>query len=188
MLAPVGQHRAPARSSVATRCGMLPYQAARLRLTGGASGRVPRTAAGMNEAAGRWLEELGGRADGAHLPIEISTLALRLRHLGDLGADEHALPRLRVRTRSGRWGILHTSWVESDLTGAITVIIDAADPADVASLIMLAHGLTDGETTITELVCRGRSTKQMTTALHLSGATVSWTPSVVPSSARSPRS
>ena len=37
--------------------------------------------AGMNGAAGRWLEDLGGRADGADLPIEISALAVRLRQL-----------------------------------------------------------------------------------------------------------
>ena len=42
--------------------------------------------AGMNDAAGRWLEELGGRADGSDLPIEISALATRLRHW---------MPRLR---------------------------------------------------------------------------------------------
>lgn len=55
--------------------------------------------AGMNQAAERWLEELGGQPDGSELPIEISALATRLRHLKDL---EPALPRLRVRTRSGR--------------------------------------------------------------------------------------
>ena len=43
----------------------------------GADGAV----AGMNDAAGRWLEDLGGRADGSDLPIEISALATRLRHL-----------------------------------------------------------------------------------------------------------
>ncbi len=38
--------------------------------------------AGMNDAASRWLEDLGGRADGADLPIEIAALATRLRHAG----------------------------------------------------------------------------------------------------------
>jgi hypothetical protein len=66
--------------------------------------------AGMNQAAERWLEELGGHADGSDLPIEISVLATRLRHLKDL---EPALPRLRVRTRTGRWVVLHASWLTS---------------------------------------------------------------------------
>jgi hypothetical protein len=54
----------------------------------------------MNDAAGQWLAELGGRADGSDLPIEIKTLAVRLRHLA---ATEPVMPRLRVYTRSGRW-------------------------------------------------------------------------------------
>ena len=66
--------------------------------------------AGMNQAAGRWLEELGGRADGSDLPVEIAALAIRLRHLD---ASEPVLPRLRVRTRSGRWAVLHASWMTS---------------------------------------------------------------------------
>src|SRR6202044_1508063 len=37
--------------------------------------------AGMNQAAERWLEELGDQPDGSELPIEISALATRLRHL-----------------------------------------------------------------------------------------------------------
>ncbi len=127
------------------------------------------TLTGMNEAAAGWLEELGVPADGSELPVEITTLALRLRHLH---AAQPALPRLRVRTRLGRWAVLHASWMSTDPTDAVAVIIDAADPADTASLIMLAHGLTDRETTITELVCRGLSTKQMTTTLHLSAATI----------------
>ena len=62
----------------------------------GADGAV----AGMNDAAGRWLEDLGGRADGSDLPIEISAVATRLRHLD---ASAPAMPRLRVRARTGRW-------------------------------------------------------------------------------------
>ncbi len=44
----------------------------------------------MNDAAGRWLEDLGGRADGSDLPIEISAVAIRLRHLP---AGEPPMPR-----------------------------------------------------------------------------------------------
>ena len=54
--------------------------------------------AGLNDAAGQWLEDLGGRADGSDLPIEISALAVRLRHLP---ATELLgfMPRLQVRGR-----------------------------------------------------------------------------------------
>jgi len=62
--------------------------------------------AGLNGAAGQWLEDLGGQADGSDLPIEISAVAFRLRHLP---TTEPAMPRLQVRTRSGRWAVLHAS-------------------------------------------------------------------------------
>jgi hypothetical protein len=65
---------------------------------------------GLNEAAGQWLEDLGGQADRSDLPIEISAIATRLRHLPPAGP---AMPRLRVRTRSGRWAVLHASWMSS---------------------------------------------------------------------------
>jgi DNA-binding CsgD family transcriptional regulator len=124
---------------------------------------------GMNDAAGRWLEDLGGRADGSDLPIEISALAVRLRRLP---ATEPAMPRLRVRTRSGRWAVLHASWMNSRASSAITVIIDKAAPAQIAPLIMTAYGLTDREKTISALVCQGMSTRQISARLHLTTDTV----------------
>jgi DNA-binding CsgD family transcriptional regulator len=131
----------------------------------GADGAV----AGMNEAAGRWLEELGGRADGSDLPVEISALATRLRHLD---ASEPALPRLRVRTRGGRWAVLHASWMTSHVEQTIAVIVEEAAPAEVAPMIMAAYGLTDREKTITGFVCQGLSTRQIAGRLHLTTDTV----------------
>jgi DNA-binding CsgD family transcriptional regulator len=125
--------------------------------------------AGMNQAAEQWLEELGGRADGSDLPIEISALATRLRHLKDL---EPALPRLRVRTRSGRWAVLHASWLTTHAQETIAVILEEAPPAEVAPLIMTAYGLTGREQTITALVCQGLPTRQIAGQLHLSADTV----------------
>ena len=125
--------------------------------------------AGMNQAAGRWLEELGGRADGSDLPVEIAALAVRLRHLD---ACEPVLPRLRVRTRGGHWAVLHASWMSSQGVGTIAVIVEAAAPADVAPMIMLAYGLTDREKIITGFVCQGLSTRQIAGRLHLTTDTV----------------
>jgi len=102
--------------------------------------------AGMNPAAERWLEELGGRPDGSDLPIEIAALATRLRHLED---REAGLPRLRVRVRSGRWAALHASWLTSQAEETVAVIIEEAAPAEIAPMIMAAYGLTDRERTIT---------------------------------------
>ena len=124
---------------------------------------------GLNEAAGEWLEDLGGRADGSDLPIEISAIATRLRRLPPA---EPAMPRLRVRTRSGRWAVLHASWMSSQAEKAMTVIVQEAAPAEVAPLIMAAYGLTDRERTISALVCQGMSTRQIAGRPHLTADTV----------------
>jgi DNA-binding CsgD family transcriptional regulator len=131
----------------------------------GADGGV----AGTNQAAEQWLEDLGGQPDGSELPIEISALATRLRHLKDI---EPALPRLHVRTRSGRWAGLHASWLASQAQDVIAVVVDDAAPAEVAPMIMTAYGLTDREKTITALVCQGLPTREIASRLHLSTDTV----------------
>src|SRR3984957_632576 len=127
------------------------------------------TVAGMNDTAGRWLEDLGGPADGSDLPIEISALAVRLRHLPP---TDPAMPRLQGRTRSGRWAILGASWLTGQSEKLITVIVQEAAPADVAPLIMVAYGLTDRERTISAMVCQGMSTRQIADRLHLTADTV----------------
>jgi DNA-binding CsgD family transcriptional regulator len=124
---------------------------------------------GMNDCAGRWLEELGGRADGSGLPVEVCAVATRLRRLDSSRA---ALPRLRVRLGSGRWAVLHASWLSSHSPDQIAVIIEAAAPADVAPMIMAAFGLTHRERTITGLVCQGLSTRLIAGQLHLTTDTV----------------
>ena len=94
---------------------------------------------GMNQAAGPWLEDLGGRPDGEDLPVEIRALATGI---ANPKAALQLLPRLRVRTRSGRWATLHASWMTSDRDGTVAVIIEDAAPADVAPVLMAAFGLT----------------------------------------------
>jgi DNA-binding CsgD family transcriptional regulator len=124
---------------------------------------------GMNHAAGPWLEELGARSDDLDLPVEIRALAAGLAHPGAMG---RLPPRLRVRTRSGRWAALHASWMTSDLDGTVAVIIEDAAPADIAPVIMAAYGLTVREQEVAGCVCQGLSTREITTRLHLTVDTV----------------
>jgi len=62
---------------------------------------------GWTPAAERWLGELGydGGPD-APMPTEILAVAAQLRGRTDPDAG---IPRLRVRTRVGRWVVLHAS-------------------------------------------------------------------------------
>ncbi|HEY5031907.1 MAG TPA: helix-turn-helix transcriptional regulator [Actinomycetes bacterium] len=130
---------------------------------------VDGTVVGANPAADGWLAELGGSANPSDLPGEITLLATLLRRRG---TTEPAMPRLRVRTRSGRWAVLHASWLNDSLEPRLAVIVEEATPDDVAPMIMTAYGLTDRERTITGLVCQGLSTRQISDRLHLTMDTV----------------
>ncbi len=126
------------------------------------------TLAGMNDAAARWLEELGGRADGSHFPVEVSALITRLR----LDSAQPALPRLNVRTRSGLWAVLHASWMNAGGAAQIAVVIEPATPAEIAPVIMSAYGFTERERTISGFVCQGLTTRQIAGRLHVTIDTV----------------
>jgi DNA-binding CsgD family transcriptional regulator len=129
-------------------------------------------------AALEWFVELGFDARGGRsVPLEVSTAAALLRR-GN-GADppatmNTAVPRMRARTRAGRWVVLHSSWLDlaRGEPGQIAVIIEPAAPAEVAAVIMRAYGLTERERTVTGLVCQGRSTAQIAAELSISANTV----------------
>ena len=76
-----------------------------------------------------------------------------------------------MKTRAGRWAVLHASWLATDQT-TIAVIIEQAAPTEVAPLLMAAHGLTKQERALTGLVCQGLSTREIATRLHLTQNTV----------------
>ena len=114
---------------------------------------------GSTPAAEQWLEELGYAADrDALLPTELLAVAARVAGVATPGS---AVPRLRVRTRAGRWAVLHASHLPSEGRDAIAVIIESASAAEVAPIIMLAYGLSEQERTVTGLVCQGMSTSEI---------------------------
>lgn len=122
------------------------------------------------EAGERWLEELGPvESKRSTLPVEVQTLAASLRS-STLGAD--GLPRLRVRTRAGRWAVLHASRMATQETDAIAVIIEEPSPAELAPVLMMAYGLTKQEQVVTGLVCRGLSTSEIAERLHITPNTI----------------
>jgi DNA-binding NarL/FixJ family response regulator len=68
--------------------------------------------------------------------------------------------------------VLHAAWLPGRGDDAVAVIIEEAAPSDVAPLVMLAYGLTEQERTITGLVCRGFSTREISERLYVSANTV----------------
>jgi DNA-binding CsgD family transcriptional regulator len=129
-------------------------------------------------AAQRWLEELANPGRAAELPDAVLAVAARLRAL-DAGEETEAssLPRVRVRTASGRWLVLHASRLAGpgaagQVEGQIAVIVEVAGPIEVAPLILAAYDLTPRERTIASLVLAGRSTEQVADELCISPLTV----------------
>jgi DNA-binding NarL/FixJ family response regulator len=82
------------------------------------------------------------------------------------------VPQLRVRTRAGRWAILHASWMPSQGRDAVAVIIQEATADQIAPVVMSAYGLTEQERTISGLVFHGLSTRAISETLHITQHTV----------------
>ena len=68
--------------------------------------------------------------------------------------------------------MLHASKLATDVATAVAVIIEEATPADLAPILMLAYGLTNQERTVTSLVCRGLSTREIAERLHITPNTI----------------
>jgi DNA-binding CsgD family transcriptional regulator len=125
--------------------------------------------AAANAAAERWIDELGGDPDGNELPLELLAVAARLQGLG--GKEERS-PRLRVRTRAGRWAVLHASWLGEPPTRSVAVIIEHATASEVLPMLLPAYGLTQRERRVTGLVCKGLSTIEIAGRLQVTTNTV----------------
>ena len=132
--------------------------------------------AAITPAAERWLAEVAAadwpRTQQA-LPYAVAAAA-RLQALErDSDVQPDLLPRVRLRSASGHWLVLHASRLSGPGAGGqIAVIIEAARPAEVAPLIVQAYDLTKRESEILQLVVRGHSTAEIVATLHISANTV----------------
>jgi DNA-binding CsgD family transcriptional regulator len=128
------------------------------------------TVLSTTEPGDRWLEQLGDAgASATEAPVEVRALAARVQR-GDPRSDE--LPRLRVRTRSGRWAVLHGARMPTAGPDAVAVVIQEPSPAELAPILMMAYGLTKQEQVMTGLVCRGLSTREICDRLKITANTV----------------
>ena len=127
------------------------------------------TLVGNNGPAHVWLDELRDPAADRLLPIELYAVVAELRGAADSSAPP---PRLRVRTRAGRWVVIHASWLGSQRGQTAAVIIEPAPAIEIAPLLMAAYGLTPRERAVTGLVCSGLSTREVAARLHLAEHTV----------------
>ena len=134
-----------------------------LLLLAGDGSLISTTAAGE-----MWLAELGHPDPMRHgLPGEIFMLAAKF-----IAGDASTPARLQMRTRAGRWAVLHASRLPAPGNDAVAVIIEEPSPAELAPVLMMAYGLTKQERTLTALVCRGLSTAQIAGRLHITPNTI----------------
>jgi DNA-binding CsgD family transcriptional regulator len=133
--------------------------------------------AAITPAAEGWLAEVA-KSDWpspSELPEAVYAVAARLLALerGDGHAPPDLIPRIRLRTASGRWLVLHAARLRAvGNEGRIAVIFEEARPSEIAPLIVDAYGLTKREGEITRLVLRGLSTVEVSEELHITPNTV----------------
>jgi DNA-binding NarL/FixJ family response regulator len=115
----------------------------------------------------------------AELPIAVLSVAARARSIaGDYRTDAEYGPardtfaRARVRTAQGNWLTVRGSVLGDGPESSVAVLIEEAQPAELAPLIADAYGLTNRERRVTELVAKGFSTNDIGDRLHLSAYTV----------------
>jgi DNA-binding CsgD family transcriptional regulator len=127
-------------------------------------------------ASERWLAEVeqSDWRSSLELPNAVYAVAARLLALERGGhTPPDLMPRIRLRTASGRWLVLHASRLRAAVTeGQIAVIFEEARPSEIAPLIVDAYGLTKREGEITRLVLRGLSTAEVSEELHITPNTV----------------
>jgi DNA-binding CsgD family transcriptional regulator len=122
----------------------------------------------------RWLSELPG-ADWegrGELPALVFAVAGRALRRAERPASAGETAVARVRTRGGRWVVLHGTLLSTDGERRVAVIVEPAHPARITPLLMDAYGLTEREQDVTRLVLRGDSTAQIVAELHVSPHTV----------------
>jgi DNA-binding CsgD family transcriptional regulator len=125
---------------------------------------------GASSRGEAWLDELrDSPTERQAIPMAVRAVAARLR---SMDGDAELEPRVRVRTRAGRWVVIHAASMNGPGDAAIAVIIEAAAPTEVAPLIMLAYGLTSQERTVIGLISRGLSTAEVSDELQISANTV----------------
>ncbi len=131
--------------------------------------------------AERLLADLiAGDTPGADLPVAVLSVAAQARRIaGDYqpeldghepGSDTFA--RARVRTAQGNWVIVRGSVLGDGPGSSVAVLMEQAQPHELAPLIADAYALTDRERRVTELVAKGLSTNDIGQRLHLSAYTV----------------
>jgi DNA-binding CsgD family transcriptional regulator len=130
------------------------------------------TLVATTEAGERWLWELDEEPSRGRLSLAVQAVLARLAS-NQIDDPPTAEPSVRLRTRSGRWVMVHASPMAGLGEGRhIAVVIEPAKPAELAPIILLAHGLTQREGQVAKLALQGKTNKRVARELRISEHTV----------------
>ncbi|MCB0162634.1 MAG: LuxR family transcriptional regulator [Anaerolineae bacterium] len=128
----------------------------------------------LTPGVAHWLDELPGgdwTVRGKLPPVVLAVAGRAMRTAEHMDAPgEVALAR--VLTRSNQWVVLHGAALVAGGTRRCAVIVEPAQPARIASLLMAAYELTEREQEVTRLVLQGNSTVEIAARLVISAYTV----------------
>jgi DNA-binding CsgD family transcriptional regulator len=132
--------------------------------------------AAMTPTAERLLAEVaeGEQRLPKGLPYPVYAAAARLQASERHGDGESRLaPKVRLRTASGQWLVLHASRpAGANADGHIAVIFEVARPVEIAQLIVQAYALSRRESEVVRLVAKGHSTSEIAEAFSITSNTV----------------
>lgn len=122
----------------------------------------------------RWLAELpDSRWESSRtLPPAVLAVAGRALRTAEHANAPGEVSLARVLSRTGQWMMLHGASLVADGGRRVAVIIEPAQPARIATLLMAAYGLTEREQDVTRLVLQGNSTTEIANRLSVSTHTV----------------
>lgn len=130
----------------------------------------------MTPAAERLLANLAeaDRLPIHGLPYAVYAAAARLQASERDGDGTPELPpKVRLRTASGQWLVLHASRSASaNAEGHIAIIFEMARPVEIAQLLVQAYALSRRESEIVRLVAQGQSTRELAETFHITANTV----------------
>jgi len=133
----------------------------------------------MTPTAQFWLSEVGADAgpERKMLPHAVYTVVSRLRTPEAANGSEHQIdmPRAYLQTRNGHWLVVHAARLLPSGSGAdeqTAVLVEPAQPEELAPLVVAAYGLTEREREITWLIVRGLSTGEIADRLHITMYTI----------------
>lgn len=117
-------------------------------------------------AATSWLELLDDGGLGGPLPTSVMSAVHACRN----GSAQPAT--VRARTRAGRWVTVTAERFSGDSGSDIGVIVQPSRPAEIASIVGAAHGLTERESDVVVSVVAGHSNGEIARLLRVSPHTV----------------